>query len=460
MNAYDRVLEASQNNVTNASTPGYVRQRLQLQALTFDPGGVRVGDLQSARNEYAERAVRRQNVGLGREQQNVSSMSSLESLFDISGTSGIPKALNLLNQAFSAWGASPGNVAGRQAVILQAGNTAQAFQQVAAGLDTLAEDTNNQLRDTVKQINLLVGELHGYNTEALKGNGGSPGLDAQIHAKLEELSQYVDFTATEQPDHTVTVLLNGQVPLLIEDKQFPLSTGVQNVDAATAAFPNAPPLAYVRAADGTAITGQVTDGQLGALIAFRNQTLPTYMGDTSQPGDVNRMAKAFADRVNGILTSGEVSAGPPPVNGSPLFVYDATDDNNVAATLQVDPAFTSDQLGATAPGPPPVSNGIPLALSALASPTLDADKIDGVSFSEFFGALAANAGSGLEDATTGQQVQQSLVGQAKVLRQQLSGISLDEEATLLIQFQRGYQAVSKYITVLDTLTQSVIDILR
>jgi flagellar hook-associated protein 1 FlgK len=110
LNAYDRVLEVSQNNVSNANTPGYVRQRMHLQALPFDPnrgttGGMRAGELQSARNEYAERAVRRQNLGLGREQQSVNSMTSLESLFDISGKTGIPKALEQVYQAFSAWGA-------------------------------------------------------------------------------------------------------------------------------------------------------------------------------------------------------------------------------------------------------------------------------------------------------------------------------------------------------------------
>jgi flagellar hook-associated protein 1 FlgK len=285
-------------------------------------------------------------------------------------------------------------------------------------------------------------------------------MDARTHAALENLSQYIDFTATEQPNHTVTVLLNGQVPLLIEDQQYSLSFGLQKPDASTSAFPNAPPLAYVRSAAGTDITGQITDGQLGALLGFRNQTLTTYIGDSSQAGDLNRMAKAFADRVNGILTTGQVSAGPPPVTGSALFVYNALDGSNVAATLQVDPAVTPDQLGAIAPGPPSVSNGTALAISAMASPTQDADKIDGVSFTEFYGRLASDAGSGLQDARNGQQVQQSLVAQAKDLRQQLSGISLDEEATLLIQFQRGYQAVSKFITVLDQLTQEVIGILK
>ena len=57
-------------------------------------------------------------------------------------------------------------------------------------------------------------------------------------------------------------------------------------------------------------------------------------------------------------------------------------------------------------------------------------------------------------------VQQSAVAQAKNLRQQMSGVSLDEEATILIQFQRAYEANSRLISVLDEMSREAIDILQ
>jgi len=217
---------------------------------------------------------------------------------------------------------------------------------------------------------------------------------------------------------------------------------------------------HVYGSDGTDITVQATGGQLGALLRVRNQTLASFIGDATQPGDLNRMAKQFADRVNQILTSGNISDGPPAVSGVPLFTYDATNDAGVAQTLAVDPTVTADQLATIDPGPPYVSNGVPLALSQMATPLQDADKIDGVSYNQFYGQLAGRVGTALNDATDSQQVQQSLLAQAKDLRQQYSGVSLDEEATILIQFQRAYQANSRFITVLDQLTQSAIDLLK
>jgi flagellar hook-associated protein 1 FlgK len=52
------------------------------------------------------------------------------------------------------------------------------------------------------------------------------------------------------------------------------------------------------------------------------------------------------------------------------------------------------------------------------------------------------------------------VAQAKSQRNQLSGVSLDEEAMVLVEFQRAYQANSRLLTVLDELTQETINILR
>ncbi len=57
-------------------------------------------------------------------------------------------------------------------------------------------------------------------------------------------------------------------------------------------------------------------------------------------------------------------------------------------------------------------------------------------------------------------VRQSTTAQAKQLRQQMSGVSLDEEAATLVQFQRAYEATSRMITVLNQLTEDTINILQ
>lgn len=458
LDTYGRVLDTAQNNVANASTPGYAKQSMDLYALPFDPnsgttGGVRAGELVSSRNEYAEQAVRAQAGLLGQQQQMVSSLTSVQSVFDISGNLGIPKALNDLFQSFSAWATTPNNQATSQTVIQRATEVAQSFSQAANTLYSQAHDTEQQIRQNVDQVNQLVGQLQGYNKLAMAGNRGDAGLDAQVHATLESLSGLVDFTSTTQTDGTVTVMLNGSQLLLAADKQYKISFALTQSDTPPPTYPNSPATAQIKAPDGTDITPETTGGQLGALLNVHNTVLASYIGDAYQPGDLNSMAKQFADRVNQILTSGNTSDGQA---GVALFTYDSTNDTAVASSLAVDSNVTPGQLVAADPGPPPVSNGIPLALSQLTAPVQDADKIDGVSYTQFYGGLAARVGGQLNDSTNSQEVQQSLLAQAKNLRQQVSGVSLDEEAAILIEFQRAYQANSKFITVLDQLTQTTI----
>ncbi len=465
LDAYAQVLEVTQNNVANSSTPGFAKQNLPLQAMQMDleagsSGGVSVGQVESARDEFSEQSVRTQETGLGWQQQAVTNLTSLQSVFDVSGKTGIDKALNDFYQSASAWGQTPTDQNARQLVINNATEVAQSFQDTAASLQSLAQQADSQFGSTVAQVNQIVGQIQAYNHMELETGSSSKngGVDAQIHSALQSLSQLVDFTASKQSDGTTTILLNGSTPLLIGDKQFALQPSMTSAGA-NAAIPNAPGSEQLLVG-GVDVTAQSTGGQLGAVLDMRNRVLASYIGDSSQAGSLNKMAQQFADRVNQLLTSGNSSDGPPPVAGVPLFTYDLANATNVARTLAVDPSVTPDQLAAITPGPPYMSNGIPLTLSQLATPQNAADKIDGFSYTQYYGNMASNVGTQLQNAQNGVQVHQSLLAQAQNQRQQLSGVDLNQEAMTMVEFQRAYQAISQFITVLNQLTQDTINILQ
>src|SRR5579862_9000845 len=107
LTAFDQALQVSQNNVSNASTPGYAKQVATLEALPFQPangltGGVDAGNPASARDEYLEQAVRSQNESLGSFTAQSQALSSIESIFSISDQSGLSGALSNLSQSFSS----------------------------------------------------------------------------------------------------------------------------------------------------------------------------------------------------------------------------------------------------------------------------------------------------------------------------------------------------------------------
>ena len=95
--------------------------------------------------------------------------------------------------------------------------------------------------------------------------------------------------------------------------------------------------------------------------------------------------------------------------------------------------FTADTLAALDPGPPQVANGIALLLAGLGDSHAAADTIGGKSILEFLNGQTQIIGQQAADATESQTVAQQSVAQARAIRTQVSGVSLDEEAVRIIQ---------------------------
>jgi flagellar hook-associated protein 1 FlgK len=172
---------------------------------------------------------------------------------------------------------------------------------------------------------------------------------------------------------------------------------------------------------------------LGGLLALRDRVLPETLAD------LDRLAAAFGERVNTIV-------------GEPLFAWSV---DSPAATLAVDPGVTAESLPAES-GLPPIANGIPIALAGLAHSLDPADRIDGSTFVEFYGAIGARTGELQSRSQAAATRDDALTAQARKLREEISGVSLDEEAVLILQYQRGYQAAAQMVRVIDELTESVI----
>jgi flagellar hook-associated protein 1 FlgK len=438
LRAYEQALAVTQNNVTNSSTPGYVKQTQVLEALPFDvsvglPGGVRAGAVVSSRDGYAERAVRDQQTAFGFSSQKTTNLTPLETSFNLSGTSGIAPSLSGLFQSFSRLSVNPNDTASRQAVIQQAGLVAESFQSTASGLLSQESSLDQESRSTIDAINSLATTIAQINTHDRSGNTGSTdaGVDAQLNTSLESLSQLVNFTTLQQPDGSVAVYIGGQTALVANDQAYAIQGDFSTSQT------------KVLSSTGTDISSQLTGGTLGALLEDKNTVIPSYLGD------LNTLAQGVADTVNTTLAQGIDQNGAAPTTN--LFTYDPV--AGAALSLAVNP-LTPDQIAAASPGATG-GNGNALILAALG----DAKTVSGDTFAQFYGNLGGRVGSDLSLAKSNQSTSQLLLSQTQDLRTQVSGVSLNEEAEHLIAFQRAFEATSKMIGILSSLTETVINII-
>ena len=189
---------------------------------------------------------------------------------------------------------------------------------------------------------------------------------------------------------------------------------------------------------------------------MRNRVLGSMLGTATQTGTLNQFTTTVADTVNQILESGTVSTAAGAANGTALFTFGNVTPNNAAATLQVNPAITGSQLA-------PVdssgnANGNANQLAALESTPLA--PLGGMTLTQYFGQITSNIGQENQTATNNQTSQQQVLAQATTLVNQTSGVSLDQEAVNVLQFQRAYQASAQVLTVINTLADSVLNLIQ
>jgi flagellar hook-associated protein 1 len=438
LQVYEGALDVTQNNVTNANTPGYATQVATLVAQPFNvitgaPGGVELGNTQSTRDQFLEQSVRTEQTAYSYDQQQVSDLSTAQNYFSLSTSSGIAPAMTALFNSFSQLSVTPNDTVARQTVLNDAQALAQNFNQTATGLLSQQTDLEQSTSSTIQAINQLgttIAQINADNPVDL-GGGVDAGVDAQLNSALDQLSQYANFTVLQQSNGQVSVYLGGQTPLVMGDQSFAISG-----DFST-------PQIAILSSSGADITSQITGGQLGAQINDNNNLIPSYLSG------LNTLAQTLADQVNTTLDQGVDESGASP--STDLFSYNAS--SGAALTLSVN-SLTPDQIAAATPGATG-GNGNALALAALANQPL----VSGYTFAQAYGNIGGQVGTDLSNAQNNSTTDQALLSQAETLRQQTSGVSLDEQAEDLLEYERGYDAISKMISTLNDLALDVINIL-
>ena len=120
----------------------------------------------------------------------------------------------------------------------------------------------------------------------------------------------------------------------------------------------------------------------------------------------------------------------------------------VSGAIQGNPSLVAaSQTGA------PGDNQVALAIAALRSQPVLAGGT--ASFTEGWAQLAYRVGSDADGARTEQGSRRDVLGQVERLRDQVSGVSLDEEAASMLKFQRAYEANAKYFTAVDDMLQTL-----
>ena len=207
-------LQTTSHNIANAGTPGYSRQETVLEPASaqfgngvFIGGGVRVETVRRQYNAHLTREVHAATAAAAESDVRAQSMARLEALFN-DNEAGIGVLHDELRQSLADMVNQPFDPAARTVSLARAGAFADRVNETDRQLDTLRNDTDEALRQAVRQLNADLGALAAVNGRiaATQGNESSPNdLLDERDALVERINGSLKATAHINQDETVTL---------------------------------------------------------------------------------------------------------------------------------------------------------------------------------------------------------------------------------------------------------------
>jgi flagellar hook-associated protein 1 FlgK len=432
-------LNATSNNVANVNTPGYARQipvlvesnPVVLGGLTYGTG-VSLEKLQSIRDPILQLRIGEETQQQGQLNSYVASLQQVQTLFN-SSNSDIGSQISKFFSSLSQLSTDPTSVPDRQSVLAAATSLASAFRNASANLSQQRSTLDLTVTQDVQQVNTLTSQISQVNAQITTlqnlGQDASTFI-GQRDVLIGQLSGLVDVSQIQSDGNNLTLTTSNGTPLVVGSKSYQLTTqldpsGVQHIFS-----------------QGRDITSTLTSGALQGLIQVRDQKIPTLLSS------LDTLASGLANSLNTANRAGFDLNG---TAGTNLFAPPSGTGQGYAGNISVQ--ITDPSLVAASSDGSPGSNGNVAVLSAVQNQTIAGGQTPSDYYSNIVFGVGNDVSSGTAELGSAQAVLQQLQDQ----RGSLSGVSLDEEASHLVQYQNAYNAAAHVVTTVNDMLYTVIN---
>ncbi|MDH3615276.1 MAG: flagellar hook-associated protein FlgK [Gammaproteobacteria bacterium] len=301
MLAFQRALQVTSHNISNANTPGYSRQVADFSARvgggqgnTYLGGGTQVSNIRRMYDGLQVDQLRSSMTGFARFDTLNSLSSRIDTLLADADT-GLNSGLQSYFNSVQDLANNPASISTRQALIGEAEGVASRFQSLDTQLGELEKEVNGRLTLAVDDINRIATSIASLNEKiALANNAATPPndlLDAR-DALVLELSGQVSVSTTIQDDGTMSVFIGSGQSLVTAGNARQLTVAGSEFDLTRME------VAYQGSAGSTPLDTSSTGGALGGLLEYRSRILDPARQSLGQT------AVAFAASMNEQNASG------------------------------------------------------------------------------------------------------------------------------------------------------------
>lgn len=425
-------LDITAQNITNASSEGYVRRSAQLAEVAPANAFGRVGDvsLSGVRLDRVVRnadlfrlaEVRRTTSDAQRADSELSGLQNIESAIENAQT--YPAIVNF-ESSLEGLAADPTNLSLRSSVLESAQTLARSFNVASTALNSVGEGLHFDAAAGVTEVNTYANELARINLRLARAQNGSTDQSALLDQRdlmLQRLSEHADISVSVASDYTVEVRLGsgGTVPLV----QGGTAASLQTATAADGT------LSFTVGGSAVTLSGGDLAGKAQALVHLRDIR-----------ANLDTIANDFVTTVNAVQTAGAALNG---TAGQPLF--SGTSASSIAVTL------TNPAALATAPAGSPAGSRDASNLQALRSAMSSSD------LAGHMDTLLFDVSSKVSGRTTTRDALTTIAAAARIALESQAGVDLDQEAVNLIRFQQAFQASGRAMQVASDIFDTLLAI--
>lgn len=318
LKASQTALEVISRNISNAGTPGYHKQTLNVVEVgRGDNSYVRAGNVDRAFDSILQNYYTKQVPETAYSVTRATFLDRMQTALGKPGSAGsLDTMLGKLQTALDALGTSPDNYATRADVVTKATDMANTLNRLSQEVQAMRRETETRMASTVDQVNSMLTSLRDVNLVladyGVDQNTRNSLLD-QRDRLVSGLSETMDLRVDYNPDGTVRLatrsgaaLLDVKPSLLVFEQAGSLTPTTEfNVDDSK----NGVGKLIIETPNGTRIDlvkdGAIRSGSLGALIELRDTTLQDAQRQ------LDDIAASLAQVFSSVREPGTAVAGPP-----------------------------------------------------------------------------------------------------------------------------------------------------
>jgi flagellar hook-associated protein 1 FlgK len=450
-------LQTVSHNIANKSTEGYSRQRVEtLSNAPVGQGhlqigmGARASSISRTNNPWLEKQIQREGTNMGFMDGKADAMMRVEQVYNEQQNKGLNQYMTDFFNGFRELSANPESLAGRTLVRESAISLAQDFQRVTGQLRAVQQDIDAQLTTTVQEVNAMTKEIADLNSKIAQVEHQGKDVVANDERDrrdllLKKLGEKIEITYAEGSDSIVTVTA-GRTAVLVS------GFDAQELRVHNSGERGRVELWYRSSENGSDfnVTQQMKGGRVGGLLEVRDDVIENMLGN------VDELAHTFAHEVNRAHEMGFDRYGN---QGNQIFEIQ-DDVKDAAEHIQVDTQLLNDVglVAASARKDSPGDNSIANVISSM---QYQKKMEDGAStYDDFYAAQVGQIGTMTQKAVKSQEVQKNSMNQLNNIRESISGVSLDEETTKMIEFQKAYDASARLIRTADEMFDTILNLKR